>query len=82
MFIIAKAVKGAEYAYNPKSARKVSKKSANQICEIVNKYKFLLGTKDNEIWHVYEIDKYSLAYDFAQYQSFTIRNGIVTARNY
>lgn len=81
MTIIAKTKIGKEYLYIPRTARKVSKKSAQIICDIVNKYKYLLDTKPDECWHVYEIDEYSPAFDFAQYQSFTMRNGIVTARN-
>lgn len=82
MKIIAKTIKGQEFCYNARSARKVSAASAEKICKIVNEYKYLLGTNDGEIWHVYDIDCYSKAWDYAQYQAFTIRNGVVTARNY
>ena len=82
MKIIAKTVKGREFMYNPKTARKVSERSANYICNVVNEYKYLLGSADNECWHIYDIDKYDIAYDYAMFQSFTVRNGIVTARNY
>lgn len=81
MTIIAKTRIGREYMYIPRTARKVSKKSAHVICDIVNQYKKLLDTAENECWHVYEIDQYDLAYDFAKYQSFTMRNGIVKAVN-
>lgn len=79
MKIIAKAIKGQEFLYNARSARKVSARSADKICAIVNEHKFLLGSADNEVWHVYDVDQYDQAYDYAQYQTFTIRNGIVTA---
>ena len=82
MKIIAKTIEGKEFIYSATSARKVSERSANKICDIVNQYKFLLDTSKNEKWFIYEIDKYDIAYDYAQVQSFTIRNGIVTARNY
>lgn len=82
MKIIAKTIEGKEFFYNAKSARKVSERSANKICNIVNQYKFLLDTSKNEKWHIYDIDKYDIAFEYAQFQSFTIRNGIVTARNY
>lgn len=81
MKIIAKTQKGMEFLYNPKTARRVSEKSANKICAIVNEYKYLLGSGKNECWHVYDIDKYSTAYEYAQFQEFRIRNGIVTAVN-
>lgn len=81
MIIIAKTKIGQEYLYIPRTARKVSKKHAHTICDIVNKYKYLLDTDNCECWHVYEIDKYCTAYDFAQYQSFVMRNGIVKAVN-
>ena len=82
MKIIAKTIKGKEFMYYPKTARKVSERSAETILKAVNQHKFLLDTKENEIWHIYEIDKYDQAYIFAQYQAFTIRKGIVKAVNY
>ena len=81
MTIIAKTRIGQEYMYIPRTARKVSKKSAHTICDIVNRYKYLLDTDIDECWHVYEISEYDAAFDFAQYQSFTMRNGIVKAVN-
>lgn len=81
MTIIAKTRIGQEYMYIPRTARKVSKKQAHVICDIVNQHKKLLDTADNECWHVYEISEYDAAFDFAQYQSFTMRNGIVKAIN-
>lgn len=82
MKVVAKAVKGKEYLYNPRSARKVSARSAEYVCKVVNEYKFLLGSADNEVWHIYDIDEYDTAYDYAMRQSFTVRNGVVTARAY
>jgi len=82
MKVIAKTIKGKEFCYNARSARKVSERSAEKILKIVNDHKFLLNTEKGEIWHIYDIDQYSVAYDFAQNQAFTIRNGIVTARAY
>lgn len=81
MTIIAKTRIGQEYLYIPRTARKASKKSAHVICDIVNKYKYLLDTDHCECWHVYEISEFDPAFDFAQYQSFTMRNGIVKAVN-
>ena len=79
MIILAKTWPGKEYIYKTRSARKVSKKSADYILQVVNKYKFDLG--DNEIWCKYEIDEYdTVAFIYASNQSFTVRKGIVTAR--
>ena len=80
MTILAKTRAGKEFLYNAASARKVSKASAQKICDIVNENGFLL--KDGELWHIYNIDKYDTAYNYANFQSFTIRKGIVTARAY
>lgn len=80
MKVIAKSVKDHEYLYSAQSARKVSARSAEKILKVLNEMKWNL--KENEVWHIHEVDQYDNAYYFAQYQSFTIRNGIVTARCY
>lgn len=75
IFIIAKTRPGQEYLYSPATAHKVSKASADYICKVCNHYNFKL--KEGECWHVYEVGMYETAYDYAQYQKFTVRNGIV-----
>ena len=80
MKVIAKTRKGSEYCYNAASARKVSERSAQRILDIVNEMKWRLN--DGEIWHIYDVNQYDRAYDYAQYQSFTIRKGIVIASCY
>lgn len=75
IFIIAKTHPGQEYLYSAKSAHKVSKASAQLICKVCNQYQFKLNP--GECWHVYEVGKYESAYDYAQFQKFTVRNGIV-----
>ena len=82
MKIIAKTVKGKEFLYNPKTARKVSARSAEKILDAVNAHKSMLGAAENEIFHIYDIDKYDTAYEYAQKQAFIIRNGYVYAKNY
>ena len=82
MKIIAKTIKGQEFMYSASSAGKVSNASADKICAIVNEHKTMLGAKENEYFKVYEIDRYSKAWDFAQFRAYTIRNGVVTVRNY
>jgi hypothetical protein len=76
MLVIAKAVKGKEFIYSAKSARQVSKRSANTICNICNQCKYQIA--NSEIWHIYEIDCYDTAYIYAQSQAFKIRKGIVS----
>jgi len=82
MKILAKTTKGREFLYNARSARKVSARSAEQILKIVNDYKFQIDTDKGETWHIYDVGQYDIAYEYAQYQAFTIRNGVVTARAY
>lgn len=79
MKILAKTHKGSEFCYNARSARAVSERSAGKILEIVNKYNFQIKPENGEIWHVYDVDQYDRAFEIAQYQKFTIRNGIVKA---
>lgn len=74
--ILAITHPGSEYLYYSLSAHKVSKASAQLICKVCNQYKFKL--KEGECWHVYEVGLYDGAYDYAQYQRFTVRKGIVT----
>ena len=69
MKIIAKTHVGTEYLYNARTAHKVSVRGANGICETLNKIRYELH-EPNEIWHVYEIDEYCLAYDYARFQDF------------
>lgn len=73
MKIVAVAVKGQEFLYNPKTAHKVSAKSAERITENLNENLFRL--KENEIWYLYDVDRYDRAFDYAESQSFVIRNG-------
>ena len=75
MFVVAKSVKGHEFMYAPKSAHKVPKTSAKAICKVLNDNNFML--KENEVWFVHAVDKYDSASEFADWQKFTIRNGIV-----
>lgn len=73
MLIAAKTIKGKEFLYNPKTAHKVSKRSGKRIVDFLNSCAWKCNP--GEIWFVYEIDKYDQAFEIAQFQSFTIRNG-------
>lgn len=75
MKIVAKSVKGHEFMYNPTSAHEVSNNSAEYICKVLNNYRFNL--KGDETWFIHDVDKYDRAYDYAMYQRFTVRNGVV-----
>lgn len=75
MYCIAKSVKGAEYMYNASSAHKVSKASAQKIADALNNAKW--NIKDNEVWHVHEIDRYDRAYDYAEWQEFRVYKGSI-----
>ena len=70
MFIVAITNKGREYAYNYTTAHKVSKASAYRICDCLNENRFHL--KENQVWYVYDIDQYDMAYDFASNQEFRV----------
>ena len=78
MKILAISVLDHEYAYKPETAFSVSERSAEKICAICNAYKYRL--KPGECWFIHDIDQYCSAYDYASFQRFTIRKGIVTAR--
>jgi len=80
MLVLAQSVKGKEFIYKPETARKVSKASANYIMDIVNQYHFMLEENSNYTWCLHEVDEYDSAYYYAQFRSFTVHNGIVTAR--
>lgn len=79
MYILAITHPDTPYFFKSSSAHEVSKRSASVICRIVNENKEKLGTKADEVWHIYEIDKYDSAYYHAQFQKFTIRKGLVKA---
>lgn len=76
MYILAIACKGKEFLYDAASAHEVSKNSAEKIKNLLNKLNYKI-TGDGKIWHTYEVDQYDKAYDYACYQRFTIRKGIV-----
>ena len=82
MYILAQTTPGKEYFYDARTAHAVSKASAEKICDIVNKYKHVIGTPAGRTWHVYTISEYDIAADYARFQKFTIRRGVVTARHY
>lgn len=77
MLVLAMSKKDSEYLYIANTACKVSKASAKTICEILNKCQFAYSKYPGSVWYIHEVDKYDTAFDYAQYQKFTIRKGIV-----
>lgn len=80
MLVLAISKKGNEYLYKANTARAVSKASAKKIMDIVNRADYLINN-DFETWYIHEIGKYDRAFDYAQYQKFTIRKGVVTDKS-
>ncbi len=81
MVIIAKTRKGSEFVYNSSTAHAVTKRDGGKIAEKLNALNYDL--KQGEMWHVYNIDKYSNAFQYADNQHFTLhRNGLITRRRY
>lgn len=73
MKIVAISVKGQEFLYKPRTAHKVSNKSANYICAELNRVQYKID--DNHVWHIHEVDEYDDASVYAEEQSFTVRKG-------
>lgn len=71
--IIAKTVRGAEYAYNTHESYKVPEKSAEVILKALNDNSWKLTGK--EVWHIYKVDDFELTCSFAGFQRMGIRNG-------
>lgn len=75
MMIVAKSVKGQEFLYGARTAHKVPKASAQKICKALNDANWKLN--GGEIWFVHEVDQYDSAFEYAEWQSFSIRNGAI-----
>ena len=73
MTILAKSIKGAEFAYSAASAHKVPKTSARKICNALNKVGYKLNA--GECWFVHEVSGWENAGIYAEGQRFAIRNG-------
>ena len=79
MLILAMSVIGKEYCYISETAHKVSKASAKKICDICNENKYMFSKHPDCHWFVHDVDSYTYASDYASFQSFTIRKGLVKA---
>lgn len=78
MKIIAVSIKDQEYLYKPSTAHKVSNRSGKAIMDALNKARY--GLKENEVWHLHEVDRYDNAYAYATYQEFTVYKGKIMER--
>ena len=78
MLIAAITKEGQEYCYKAKSAHKISKESGKTIVDMLNDKKIAL--KNGEKWHIYEIEKYDIAFDYAAGQRFYIMRGYLKRR--
>lgn len=84
MFIISKTIKGKEFVYSTNhSILCKDKKQADKLADFLNKNNNnTIGNfklKDNEIYHVYEIDKYDTP---PRYRLKTTKNKISIVENY
>lgn len=77
MLVLAKSLKGRDFYYNPRSAHRVSKRSAKTIADILNAK---VNVVDNFEWTTHEVYNLSEAYAWAESQSFAIRKGIVSEK--
>ena len=69
--VLVKCVKGQEYLYSAASAHHVAtKKAAALIADALNKIAYDL--KSNQVWRPMECDRYDTAYDYAEFQKFTL----------
>jgi len=79
MVIVAKAKKGAEFLYNPRSAHSVKGLSAKSMAKFLNEQNHDL--KPDEVWHTYDVGQFDVAYDYAAIQQFEKkRNGNVVKK--
>ena len=76
MIVIAITIKGQEFIYNASTAHKVNEKKADIAIKALNEAGYKIDKNAGEIWHKYNVDKYDRAYDYAQFQRFTVGNKI------
>lgn len=74
--VLAISCEGKEYMYIGSSARQVSERSSSYIRKVVNENQYLL--KPGQVWYVHYVSKYDRAYEYAMYQAFRVRKGVVS----
>lgn len=79
MTIIARTLKGHEYLYSIGSAHAVTKSKAEQIKNMLNAYQY--GITPEQAWHIYDVNEFDKAYDYAMFQRFTLhKDGRLTEK--
>ena len=73
MKIVALAKKGAEFMYRATTAHQVPARRAQEIADDLNIVEY--QTTPGLVWHVFDVDQYDAAFDFAAEKSFLYRNG-------
>ena len=76
MVVIAITIKGEEFIYNASTAHRISEKKADIAIKALNEAGYKIDKNAGEIWHKYTIDKYDTAFNYAQFQRFTVGNKI------
>ena len=71
MKIVAVTFEGKEFLFKERTAHRVSNAGAEKICKILNHERWKLKNTA-EKWWVYEVDRYDMAYDIAEMQSFNL----------
>lgn len=84
MFIVSKTIKGKEFVYSGNhSILCEDEKQAQKLAHFMNNHNDtaldIFKLKDDEIWHVYEIDKYDTP---ARYKLKNTKSKISIAENY
>lgn len=78
MKVLAISLKDHEFMYKAATAHKVSARSGESIMDALNKARYDL--KENEVWHMHEVDSYDNAYSYATYQEFSVYKGNIRER--
>lgn len=71
--IIAKTIKGKEFIYSKMDSYRVSKASADKVCEALNGARW--NIKGDEVWKVYTVDSYTLDTLNALFERIAVRGG-------
>ena len=78
--IIAKAIKGQEFLYNPNTAHGVNPRKAHQIAKMLNDINWHI--LDCQVWHVLTVDRFDSAYEIANDHKFILGKTGLKEKNY
>lgn len=79
MKILAVSAKGAEYMYKASTAHAVPQTKAEYYRDTLNEVGYKL--KEGETWYIHEVDKYDIAYEYAEMQKFYTANGVMKEKH-